>query len=45
MKWFFRKNLELMRQWYRFWTETNTFVQQAAAQIPWVNNFGIGRWR
>ncbi len=33
MKWFFRRNLELMRQWHRFLTGTNAIVQQAAAQL------------
>ena len=32
MNWFSRRNLELMRQWYRFLTWTNAIVQQAAAQ-------------
>lgn len=32
MKWFFLRNLELMRQWYWFLTRTNPIVQQAAAQ-------------
>jgi len=32
MKWFCRRNLELVRQWYRFLTGTNAIVQQAAAQ-------------
>ena len=32
MKWFFLRNLELMRQWHRFLTGTNAIVQQPAAQ-------------
>jgi len=83
MNWFSRRNLELVRQWYRFLTgpiaivqqaaaqlgqpaiaqqavsqldkpairqqaaaqfENFLFGQQAVAQIPWVNNFGVGRW-
>lgn len=32
MNWFSRRNLELVRQWYRFLTWTNAIVQQAAAQ-------------
>ncbi len=32
MKWFCRRNLELMRQWYRILTGTNAIAKQTAAQ-------------
>ena len=32
MNWFSRRNLELVRQWYRFLTGPIAIVQQAAAQ-------------
>ena len=33
MKGFSRRNLELMRQWYRFWSGTNAIAKQAATQL------------
>lgn len=33
MKGFSKRNLELMRRWYLFWTTDNAIGQQAAAQI------------
>ncbi len=33
MKGFSLRNLQYMRQWYQFWSETNSIVQQAAAQL------------
>jgi len=33
MNWFSRRNLELVRQWYRFLTGPIAIVQQAAAQL------------
>ncbi len=33
MKGFSRRNLELMRQWYRFWAGTNAIAQQAVSQL------------
>jgi predicted nuclease of restriction endonuclease-like (RecB) superfamily len=33
MKGFSRRNLELMRQWYRFWTGPNAIAQQAVSQL------------
>ena len=33
MKGFSRRNLELMRQWYRFWSGTNAIAQQAVSQL------------
>ena len=33
MKGFSKRNLELMRQWYLFWTTDNVIGQQAVAQI------------
>lgn len=33
MKGFSKRNLELMRQWYRFWTESGLIAKQAATQL------------
>lgn len=33
MKGFSLRNLHYMRQWYRFWSGTNSIVQQAAVQL------------
>ncbi len=33
MKGFSRRNLELMRQWYRFWSGPNAITQQAVSQL------------
>ena len=33
MKGFSRRNLELMRQWYRFWSGTNAIAKQAVSQL------------
>jgi len=33
MKGFSRRNLELMRQWYRFWTGSNPIAKQAVSQL------------
>lgn len=33
MKGFSKRNLELMRQWYRFWSGKNVFAQQVASQL------------
>jgi predicted nuclease of restriction endonuclease-like (RecB) superfamily len=53
MKGFSRRNLELMRQWYRFWGAEDSITQQAATQltkqplapqifqIPWWHNVVI----
>jgi predicted nuclease of restriction endonuclease-like (RecB) superfamily len=52
-KGFSKRNLELMRQWYRFWSADSAIVQQAATQlekpsiipeifqIPWWHNVVI----
>lgn len=51
MKGFSKRNLELMRQWYLFWTDDDAIGQQAVAQItiakqlatqiPWWHNVVI----
>lgn len=41
MKGFSKRNLEVMRQWYRFWEEQPTIAQQLVAQIPWGHNLVI----
>ncbi|MBI5141846.1 MAG: hypothetical protein HZA20_06600 [Nitrospirae bacterium] len=34
MKGFSKRNLEVMRQWYRFWVREPAIAQQLVAQIP-----------
>lgn len=41
MKGFSKRNLELMRQWYRFWAREPAIAQQLVAQIPWGHNLVI----
>jgi predicted nuclease of restriction endonuclease-like (RecB) superfamily len=41
MKGFSKRNLELMRQWYRFWSDEPEFAQQLVSQIPWGHNLVI----
>jgi predicted nuclease of restriction endonuclease-like (RecB) superfamily len=41
MKGFSKRNLELMRQWYRFWQEEAVIAQQLVSQIPWGHNLMI----
>ncbi len=41
MKGFSKRNLELMRQWYQFWSAEPVFAQQLVAQIPWGHNLVI----
>jgi predicted nuclease of restriction endonuclease-like (RecB) superfamily len=41
MKGFSKRNLELMRQWYKFWMEEEPKTQQLVAQIPWGHNLVI----
>jgi predicted nuclease of restriction endonuclease-like (RecB) superfamily len=41
MKGFSKRNLELMRQWYRFWQEDAVIAQQLVSQIPWGHNLLI----
>jgi predicted nuclease of restriction endonuclease-like (RecB) superfamily len=41
MKGFSKRNLELMRQWYRFWSERPAIAQQLVSQIPWGHNLAI----
>ncbi len=41
MKGFSKRNLELMRQWYRFWSEQPAIAKQLVAQIPWGHNLVI----
>lgn len=41
MKGFSKRNLEVMRQWYRFWVEQPAIAQQLVAQIPWGHNLVI----
>jgi predicted nuclease of restriction endonuclease-like (RecB) superfamily len=53
MKGFSKRNLELMRQWYRFWSDESSIAQQPATQlrkppvmpevfkIPWWHNIVI----
>jgi predicted nuclease of restriction endonuclease-like (RecB) superfamily len=40
-KGFSKRNLELMRQWYRFWSAESTIAKQLVAQIPWGHNLTI----
>jgi predicted nuclease of restriction endonuclease-like (RecB) superfamily len=41
MKGFSRRNLEAMRQWYRFWSTESAIALQVVAQIPWGHNLTI----
>ncbi len=41
MKGFSKRNLELMRQWYRFWSSEPSIAQQLVSQIPWGHNLVI----
>lgn len=41
MKGFSKRNLELMRQWYKFWSEESSIAQQLVSQIPWGHNLVI----
>jgi predicted nuclease of restriction endonuclease-like (RecB) superfamily len=41
MRGFSRRNLELMRQWYRFWRNESEFAKQLVSQIPWGHNLVI----
>lgn len=38
MKGFSLRNLHYMRQWYQFWSGTNSIVQQLVSHIPWWHN-------
>jgi predicted nuclease of restriction endonuclease-like (RecB) superfamily len=40
-KGFSKRNLELMRQWYRFWSAESAIAKQLVAQIPWGHNLTI----
>lgn len=44
MKGFSKRNLELIRQWYLFWSEEKAIAKQAVSQmklIPWGHNLAI----
>ena len=41
MKGFSRRNLEFMRQWYRFWSKESAIAKQLVSQIPWGHNLSI----
>jgi predicted nuclease of restriction endonuclease-like (RecB) superfamily len=41
MKGFSKRNLELMRQWYRFWQGDSAIAKQVVSQIPWGHNLLI----
>lgn len=41
IKGFSKRNLELMRQWYRFWSEQSIIAKQVVSQIPWGHNLVI----
>ncbi len=41
MKGFSKRNLELMRQWYLFWSAEPIIAQQLVSQIPWGHNLAI----
>jgi predicted nuclease of restriction endonuclease-like (RecB) superfamily len=38
MKGFSKRNLELTRKWYSFWSREKAIAQQLATQIPWWHN-------
>jgi predicted nuclease of restriction endonuclease-like (RecB) superfamily len=40
-KGFSKRNLELMRQWYGFWSAESAIAKQLVAQIPWGHNLTI----
>ncbi|MCP4344659.1 MAG: DUF1016 domain-containing protein [Desulfobacterales bacterium] len=44
MKGFSKRNLELIRQWYAFYSQKNSIAKQAVSQliqIPWGHNIAI----
>lgn len=41
MKGFSKRNLELIRQWYRYWVKEDTIAKQLVSQIPWGHNVAI----
>lgn len=41
MQGFSKRNLELMRQWYRFWSVEPAIAKQLVSQIPWGHNLVI----
>lgn len=41
MKGFSKRNLELIRQWYCFWSVQDEIAKQLATQIPWWHNVVI----
>ena len=44
MKGFSKRNLELMRQWYRFWSHDDVIAKQVVAQlfkVPWGHHIAI----
>ena len=44
VKGFSKRNLELIRQWYQYWSQDPAIAQQAVAQItaiPWGHNQAI----
>jgi len=43
IKGFSQRNLELMRQWYRFWRADSAIAKQLVSQIPWGHNLVIVR--
>jgi len=38
VKGFSKRNLELMRKWYSFWSVQDSIAKQLATQIPWWHN-------
>ena len=41
VKGFSKRNLELIRKWYSFWSDLNPIAKQLATQIPWWHNVVI----
>ncbi|WP_067516802.1 DUF1016 N-terminal domain-containing protein [Endozoicomonas ascidiicola] len=44
IKGFSRRNLELIRQWYQFWSDNEAIAKQAVSQlvqVPWGHNLQI----
>lgn len=41
LKGFSKRNLELIRQWYRFWYADSSIAKQLVSQIPWGQNIVI----
>lgn len=41
IKGFSKRNLEVMRQWFQFWSKAPTIAQQVVAQLPWGHNIVI----